>query len=43
MKLTPVEIAVGIGLLFPALLILMWMYLVRSEMKESADAKKKLD
>jgi hypothetical protein len=43
MKLTPVEIAVGIGLLFPALLILIWMYLLRSEMKESAEIKKKID
>jgi hypothetical protein len=42
MKWTAIEIAVAIGLLFPALLVLFWVYLVRSEIKE-AEAKKKIE
>jgi hypothetical protein len=41
MKWTMNEIAMSIGLVFPALIILMWLYLVRSEVKE-AEAKKKI-
>jgi sterol desaturase/sphingolipid hydroxylase (fatty acid hydroxylase superfamily) len=41
MKFTVNEIAMAIGLLFPAIIMLIWLYLVRSEVQE-AEAKKKI-
>jgi len=41
MKFTLNEIAVAMGLLFPALIVVIWLYLVRSEVQE-AEAKKKI-
>lgn len=41
MKFTVNEIAMAIGLLFPAIIMVIWLYLVRSEVQE-AEAKKKI-
>jgi hypothetical protein len=42
MKFTVNEIAMAIGLLFPAVIMVIWLFLVRSEVQE-AEAKKKIE